>query len=129
MKRKAAVFLLGAVGYSCMELIARGRTHWSMALLGGTCLLGLVKIYKRFEGLSVAMLALIGTIFITISEFFAGVIVNLWLNWRVWDYSGRFGNLLGQICPLFSGLWFLLCLAVFPGIKHVSDYMEKRRRR
>ena len=32
----------------------------------------------------------------------------------VWDYSRRKGNLLGQICPLYSALWFLLCIPVLP---------------
>ena len=36
-----------------------------------------------------------------------GVVVNLWYGWHVWDYSREPGNLLGQICPLFSFIWFL----------------------
>ena len=54
--------------------------------------------------------ALIGATLITAVEFLVGSVVNLWLGWQVWDYSARFCNIYGQICPLFSGLWFLLCL-------------------
>ena len=42
-----------------------------------------------------------------------GVVCNLALGWRVWDYSLLWGNLWGQICPLYSSLWFLLCIPVF----------------
>ena len=35
------------------------------------------------------------------------------IDLKVWDYSGRFGNLLGQVCPLYTGLWFLLCIPVY----------------
>mgnify|MGYP002274557567 FL=1 len=42
-----------------------------------------------------------------------GVVCNLALGWRVWDYSLLWGNLWGQICPLYSSLWFLLCIPIF----------------
>ena len=35
-------------------------------------------------------------------------IVNIILGWNVWDYSNLPGNLLGQICPQFTVLWFFL---------------------
>lgn len=57
------------------------------------------------------MSAFLGMLFITACEFTAGVLENLMLGWRVWDYTERPFNLLGQICPLFSALWFLLSFA------------------
>ena len=41
-------------------------------------------------------------------EFVSGCIINLWLGLGVWDYSGMAGNLLGQVCPAFGLLWFLI---------------------
>ena len=41
------------------------------------------------------------------------MVCNLALGWRVWDYSLLWGNLWGQICPLSSSLWFLLCIPIF----------------
>ena len=35
----AAVFLTGAAGYSLLEVIWRGYTHWTMSVTGGICLL------------------------------------------------------------------------------------------
>lgn len=51
---------------------------------------------------------------VTITELFAGVIINLWLELGVWDYSQLPGNLWGQICPQFSALWWALCAAFIP---------------
>lgn len=48
----------------------------------------------------------------TTFEFCVGMMVNVWYGWHVWDYSREPGNLLGQVCPLFSFAWFLLCLAI-----------------
>ena len=39
---------------------------------------------------------------------------------NVWDYSDRKFNLMGQICPLYSALWFLLCIPV----NRLTEYMR-----
>jgi hypothetical protein len=31
--------------------------------------------------------------------------LNLWLGLGVWDYSGMWGNVLGQVCPLYAVIW------------------------
>ena len=113
MKEKATAFAVGATGYPCIEILARGHTHWSMALLGGICVLALVWIARRYPGMNIAVQAALGTAFITAAELAVGLVVNRALGWQVWDYSREFGNVLGQICPLFSFYWFLLCLPVF----------------
>ncbi len=104
---------MGAVGYPCIELAARGWSHWTMALLGGVCVVALAAIARRFAHWPLTAQALLGAAVITAGEFATGVVVNRLLGWAVWDYSGEFGNVLGQICPLFSFFWFLLCLPVF----------------
>lgn len=38
----------------------------------------------------------------------AGLILNVWLGLNMWDYSNMPGNILGQICPQFTLLWFFL---------------------
>lgn len=54
---------------------------------------------------------LIGACIVTVLEFLTGCIVNLWLGWSVWDYSGLPGNVLGQICPQYCLLWLPVSLA------------------
>ena len=68
---------------------------------------------------------LFGAITITVLEFIAGCIVNLWLGWGVWDYSGMMFNLFGQICLPFSLLWIPVSL----GAMLLYDVLEKRLRK
>ena len=55
---------------------------------------------------------LLGGAVITACEFVCGMVVNVRLGLRVWDYSERKFNVKGQICPLFSLLWVLLCIPI-----------------
>lgn len=45
---------------------------------------------------------------ITVVEFVAGLILNVWLGLNIWDYSQLPGNVMGQICPQFFFLWLVL---------------------
>lgn len=47
---------------------------------------------------------------VTVAEFVAGLILNVWLGLGIWDYSDMPGNILGQICPQFSFAWLGLSL-------------------
>ena len=51
---------------------------------------------------------------VTAVELVAGCVINLWLDLDVWDYSNIPGNFLGQICPQYSTVWWVLCLAFIP---------------
>lgn len=105
------LFLLGALGYPLLELLWRRRTHWSMALAGGICMV-LLLIVSRLP-LSKPLMWLLGALSITLVEFAVGCIVNRWLHLGVWDYSALPFNLLGQISLPFTLLWFGLSI---PGI-------------
>ncbi len=108
----ACVFLAGGVIYNLIELLWRGFTHWSMTVAGGLCVLILHLLNRRMAGRGLLFRCLIGCAVITGVEFSVGVIVNLWLGLDVWDYSSMYGNVLGQICPAFSCMWFLLSFPV-----------------
>ena len=43
-------------------------------------------------------------------ELAVGLIVNVWLGWSVWDYSGETWNILGQICPRYTLYWCAISL-------------------
>ena len=51
---------------------------------------------------------------VTAAEFLAGLILNVWMGLGVWDYSDLPGNVLGQICPMFTVIWWVLCLVFIP---------------
>lgn len=106
------MFLIGGRLYTWLELLFRGRTHWSMFLLGGACfvIMGLLNEYVIPWHWCLLRQAVVSACIITVFEFLTGCIVNLWLGWNVWDYSGLSFNLLGQVCLQFSGLWVLLSI-------------------
>ena len=103
------VYSLGALGYGGLEMLWRGRTHWSMLLLGGLSFLLIYLIVTRLQT-QLWKKWLLSAASVTVLEFFCGCLVNLRLGWNVWDYSALPGNLLGQICPQFFTLWLLLCI-------------------
>lgn len=104
------VFLFGGILYSLMEICFRGYTHWSMTLTGGFCLVVLYRHFRQNPLESMLTRCFFGMAVITAAEFLTGCVVNIMLDWNVWDYSSRPFNLFGQICPLFSALWFLLTI-------------------
>lgn len=105
------LFLCGAVLYAAIEILWRGHTHWTMAVLGGLLflLLGGLNNWLPWE-MPLAWLIIIGTAIVTAAEFAAGCILNLWLGLGIWDYSNLPGNILGQICPQFTLAWAGLSL-------------------
>lgn len=104
------ISLIGGTLYCMLEILWRGYTHPSMAFAGG---LSMACIYhenaqhpKRKPIAKCTMAAMI----ITCVEFGTGCVVNRLFHWNVWDYSDQRFNLFGQICPLFSAIWFLLSI-------------------
>ena len=105
--KHALVYLAGGAAYGALELLWRGRTHWSMLAVGGLCVLILYFIATR-SGQPGWKKCITGGVLITTVEFLAGIAVNIILGWGVWDYTTLKMNLLGQICPHFSLFWMAL---------------------
>ena len=105
------LFLCGAVLYAAIEILWRGHTHWTMAVLGGLLflLLGGLNNWLPWE-MPLLWQIIIGTAIVTAAEFVVGCILNLWLGLEIWDYSNLPGNILGQICPQFTLAWAGLSL-------------------
>ena len=53
---------------------------------------------------------LFGGITTTLFEFVVGCLVNLCLDWNVWDYSHLPFNILGQVSLVFTFIWCGLSL-------------------
>lgn len=110
MLRFMILFFTGAVGYSVLEIIWRGYTHWTMFILGGICFVLLYGLFEHIPTYPVIVKAALGGALITVLEFISGYIVNIRLHWNVWSYSYMPHNFLGQICLGYSLLWTLLCV-------------------
>ena len=103
------MFFTGGFLYCTIEILARGYSHVSMLLAGGTCFL-LAGVIETLLGNSASLISqmFLCSIMITGVELLFGLIVNRQMHLNVWDYSGQQYNFQGQICLLYSNLWFLL---------------------
>ena len=72
----------------------------------GFGLVALTVIYLLFKdsNLNPIIVILLMGLFMTLIELIGGLMV-LRNNIRLWDYSNRWGNYKGVICPLFSAIW------------------------
>ena len=106
--KNAVLFYTGGAAYLTIELLFRGRSHGSMFLAGGVCFVMIGQLNHVSPRLPVPLRALVGAGIVTMVEFAAGLLVNR--QYAVWDYRDQPGNIMGQICPLFSALWIPLSL-------------------
>ena len=111
VNKAVILFLIGAAAYALIEVAFRGYTHWTMAVLGGILflMLGGLNEWIPWE-MPLVLQCIIGAVMVTVAEFLAGLILNMWLGLGIWDYSDVPGNILGQICPQFSLAWLGLSL-------------------
>ena len=123
LARETLLFLMGGVGYFCLELVWRGWSPWTMVLVGGLCFIGVGRINEVLDwDTPLVLQALIGAAVITVVEFASGCVLNLWLGLHIWDYSDMPFNLLGQVCLLYAVLWYFLALPVIVA----DDYLRWR---
>lgn len=117
-------FGIGAIGYCLIEILWRGRTHWSMALAGGASFLGLSKISAAMKKSNLFKKAIAGCALITAIEYIFGVIFNIILKRKVWDYSKMPLNISGQVCALYSFFWLILSFLFIP----LADKIQSKMR-
>lgn len=79
-----------------------------MALAGGICFGLLGQISDLLQDYSLPVRCVAGTAGILCVEFIFGCIFNLGMHLHVWDYSGEWMNLAGQICVRYGILWLFL---------------------
>lgn len=120
-----AVFSIGAIGYGLIEILWRGRTHWSMLCAGGLSFLGLSKISNSLKNSSLLIKALAGCGFITTVEYIFGIIFNVILKRKVWDYSKMPLNIGGQVCALYSFFWLILSMLFIPMADRLRKQFER----
>ena len=115
------IFFVGCVGGWCMELVFRRIAHkkwinpgflvgpylplygFGLTFLFVICSFDYDFIPNPFWQ-KVFVIALI-TVVMTLTEYVTGLIFIKGMRVKLWDYSDRFGNVQGIICPLFSLIW------------------------
>ena len=102
------IWLFGGITYGLIEILWRGHTHYSMVITGGICFLVIYRLSELERNIVVK--SIMGALAITAIELTVGVVVNIIFGLGVWVYSEVPLNLLGQICPIYTLLWFLLCI-------------------
>ena len=100
------VFITGAIIYGAIEVVFRGYTHWSMLLTGGACFL-LFYILNFILNINVLGKCVLSSFIITSFELIVGYIVNIVYGMNVWSYANMPFNYMGQICLLYSTVWFV----------------------
>ena len=115
------LLLIGGTTYFSIEMLWRGHSHWTMALVGGVCfiLIGAINEYLPWE-LGMIQQAFIGASIVTAVELIAGLILNVWLKLGIWDYSNMPFNLWGQICLPFFFAWLALSIVAIV----IDDYLR-----
>ena len=119
------VFLIGAVIYGLIEIVWRGFTHWSMILTGGVCFMIFYKL-TILNNYTIIQKCLLASLIITSFEFTVGGFVNLAWGMNVWDYTNQPFNLMGQICPLFSIIWFFMGIPMSIGTEIIRSRVKEK---
>lgn len=105
------LFIVGGIAYSMVEMAWRGYTHASMFILGGILFIEIGYINELFTyDMGLLVQAAIGAFIITLSELIAGLILNIYLELNIWDYSDIALNFLGQISLPYSVGWFFISI-------------------
>ena len=119
--KMVVLLLIGGTTYFSIEMLWRGHSHWTMALVGGVCfiLIGAINEYLPWD-LGMIQQAFIGASIVTAVELIAGLILNVWLKLGIWDYSNMPFNLWGQICLPFFFAWLALSIVAIV----IDDYLR-----
>lgn len=110
--KEIIIFIIFGILYGLIEILFRGYTHWTMLVLGGFCGVFIGLLNEITPTMKVSIQMLISSIFVTVLELVFGYILNIRLGLHIWDYSNQAFNFKGQICLVFSILWFFLSLLV-----------------
>ena len=108
--RYTLLFLLGGFSYCFIEILSRGYSHISMLIAGGICFVLIGNLNRKRKDMSLVGQMFLSAIIITGIELVTGLIVNVWLGLEVWNYSSLPYNFMGQICLLYTNIWFFLSI-------------------
>ena len=125
----AFLFFVGSVFGWCLEVLFRrfftakkwinpGFLTGPYLPLYGFGVAGLFGISRipmntGYAWLDAVLIILIMGVTMTLIEYVAGLIFIKGMKIKLWDYSNRWGNIQGIICPLFSLFWLIVSAAFY----------------
>lgn len=119
--------------YIITELLWRGSSHWSMFFLGGACFLSVGVVNEKNRGqIPLIPQMIISAVLITVLEFAVGYVLNIRLGLNVWNYEDMPYNIMGQVCLLYTVLWFflsLVCIIADDWLRYALFGEEKQKYR
>ena len=127
-------FVFGLIAgciYLLIEIAWRGCTHWTMLPLAAVIFVCAGVLDERPKPPPLWLQVVIGTAIATALELAAGLILNVWLELGVWDYSELPGNILGQICPQYTLAWAALMVVAIKleNLMHkIADWIIDRKK-
>lgn len=94
---------------------------------GNVILYYVTKIDLSFFGarwLQVVAMFVIIAFFMTLLELITGFLFYKFMRLRLWDYTTRFGNYKGFICPLFTAIWGGIGIAYYLFVQPlITDFL------
>lgn len=124
LRKNLCLFAIGGAGYAIIELLWRGRTHPTMLVAGGLSFICFSLISEHFRNSNIFVKALLCSASVSFIELVFGILFNVILDMKIWDYSNQPLNLLGQICPIFSLLWGILAIFALPIADKINRLLE-----
>ncbi len=103
-----AIFCCGGFIYMFVELLFRRYTYPLMGIVGGIAFFLIGQINTK-KNIGLLWQGLIGASIVTLLELIVGSVL-LKHGIRMWNYTERWMNYKGIICPLFTFLWFWLSI-------------------
>jgi uncharacterized membrane protein len=121
--------LIGGFAYGGVEILYRGFSHISMMVAGGISfiLIGLLNEIYSWKMALISQMVLSAGI-ITAVEFLVGLVVNVWLKLNVWDYSNLPYNIMGQVCLIYTNVWFFLSLPAILFDDYLRYFLLKKEK-
>ena len=98
------IYTVGSTLYGFTEIFLRGFTHWTMIITGGVTLIAFFILNQKLRTNAIIKTAVF-SLMINAIELILGIILNIILKMKVWDYSARPFNILGQICLKHGLMW------------------------
>ena len=121
--RNLIIFGIGGLLYYLVEILYRGYSHYTMIILGGLCFMVIGSLNENIFkwDMSIISQMFLSSIFISALELIFGYILNIKLGLQIWTYIDQPYNLYGQICLLYSVIWFWLslpCILIDDWLRH-----------